>query len=149
MKLNWGNWIAVAYSAFVLLIVFMVYMAFGEKWDLVAEDYYDQEIKFQQTIDSKANVSEAGLQPKIYIEHEVLKIQFPESNIASVMDSGRVDFFRPSDAEKDVSVSFKEAVSGNQITVPLQILSKGKYLAKMSWMKDDKNYYYEQNLIIP
>ena len=56
MKLNWGNWIAVAYSVFVLFIIAMVYLAFGEKWDLVAENYYEQEIQYQDKINSIENV---------------------------------------------------------------------------------------------
>lgn len=150
MKLNWGNWIAVVYSVFVLFIIAMVYMAFGEKWDLVAENYYEQEIQYQDKINSKGNVSSAGVEPRIYVKGGVLKLEFGGSQTSTVFDKGQIEFFRPSDAAMDVKVSFEEALKdSSSVSVPLQILSKGKYLAKISWTKDEKNYYFEQNLIIP
>lgn len=149
MKLNWGNWIAAVYIAFVLFIGLMVYLAFGEKWDLVAEDYYEQELKYQDKIDRKANVFEEGLKPKLYVTEASLNIEFPDSILNEVIDDGKVEFFRPSDAAKDVTVTFDELADEKELRVPLQILSKGKYLAKVSWKSGDKEYFYEQNVIIP
>jgi len=147
MKSNWGNWIAVAYTAFVVLIGFMVYLTFGEQWDLVSEDYYEQEIRYQEKIDQKNQALEDKIKPQVSIEGDLLKVTFPsdsEGNKKSL--SGRITFFRPSDAKKDVNY---QIVSGGEQSIPLERFSRGKYLAKIQWEMQGLEYYSEQTIIIP
>lgn len=146
MKLSWGSWIAVAYTLFVLLIVFMVYMAFGEKWDLVSENYYEQELKYQEKIDSKANVAEEGIRLKLYLEGSSIKVELEGADKPLSEYKGEATFFRPSDAEGDVSFDFQSA---EDLSFPVKALKKGKYLAKISWTDGEKGYYQERNIIIP
>lgn len=146
MKLNWGNWIAIVYIVFVLFIGTMVYLTFGEKWDLVSEDYYEQEIKYQDKIDSRANANQKEVKPAIFIAEKNLNITIPH-NVDDASDiNGTVEFFRPSDASKDLSV---DIVSESEVKVPLSLFSKGKYLAKISWTANGTKYYHEKTLIIP
>jgi hypothetical protein len=145
MKSNWGNWIAFAYTAFVALIIFMVYLTFGEKWDLVSEDYYEQEIKYQEKIDQKSRALEAEVKPQISISNQKLVVNIPMGFEAEASVEGKVNFFRPSDAEKD----FEFAISSAKESIPLEKFSKGKYLAKIEWTYKGEKYYNEQTLIIP
>ena len=54
-SLNWGKSILAVYIGFVLLMVFMVYIASRQDFDLVAKDYYQQEIAYQTKIDANKN----------------------------------------------------------------------------------------------
>lgn len=146
MKLNWGNWIAAVYTVFVVFILFMVYLAFGEQWDLVAEDYYDQEIKYQEKIDSKSNLKGNELQPIVFLEEGKLVVSIPENNPDVANLKGNINFFRPSNADKDFSISFENE---SKLTVDLAKFEKGKYTLKINWLEGDESYYFEQNLIIP
>jgi len=146
MKLNWGNWIAFAYTVFVALVIFMVYLTFGEKWDLVSEDYYEQEIKYQEKIDQKSRAIKAEIKPQISIAGQKLMLNIPmsvESQETKV--EGKVNFFRPSDAGKDFEFTLKSLKE----SIPLEKFSKGKYLAKIEWTYQGEKYYNEQTLIIP
>ena len=145
MKSNWGNWIAFAYIAFVALIGFMVYMTFGEKWDLVSEDYYEQEIRYQEKIDQKSQALADEVKPQISVEGKNLVVKIP-SNKEEGQLSGAINFFRPSDASKDFQ--FELSGMGSE-EIPLDRFSKGKYLAKIEWEIDGNKYYNEQTLIIP
>jgi hypothetical protein len=44
---NWGKGIVLVYSLFVLGILFLVYQSKQQKLDLVYDDYYAQELMFQ------------------------------------------------------------------------------------------------------
>jgi len=146
MKLNWGNWIAVVYSVFVIFIVFMVYLAFGEKWDLVAENYYEQELMYQEKIDGKANVKDSDLEPQLYIDQGMLLINIPKIGNTNTEREGTINFFRPSDASMDFST---EIAQSDTIEVGLDQFVKGKYMVKINWKQGDEEFYFEQNLIIP
>ena len=146
MKSNWGNWIAFAYTAFVLLIIFMVYMTFGEKWDLVSENYYEQEIKYQEKIDQRSQAIADEIRPQFSIDGKQLLLSIPlENDSIEKKISGQINFFRPSDASKDFTIDFNK----ERIAVALEQFSKGKYTAKVSWNIEGVDYYNEQTLIIP
>lgn len=145
MKFNWGTKIGIAYTVFVLFIIGMVYMAFGEKFDLVTEDYYAKEIAFQEKIDSKNRHAALDTQLKINVEENNLVLYFPHEK--GVKINGKINCFRPSDENKD----FVEEVKGSSFkySIPLERFVKGKYTLKVDWKVDEEHYYNEQIIIIP
>jgi len=146
MKLNWGTFIAIGYSVFVLFVIFMVYSAFGEDYDLVTEDYYAQEIAYQDRIDrtSRANRLENSLQ--VTLEGNNLKVIFPQNNKTL---SGSIQCFRPSDESKDFTETFN--TSSGSFGIPLNRFIKGKYLIKVDWtsVEEAGGFYQEQVIVIP
>jgi hypothetical protein len=144
MKLNWGTGIAIFYIVFVLFTGFMVYKAFGEDFDLVTEDYYAQEIKFQDKIDSRTRAEKLDASLQSVVDGKNLKIIFPQQEEAL---SGSINCFRPSDETKDFTESFETANGFH--TIPLNKFIKGKYLIKVDWSANDIEYYQEQTIIIP
>ena len=151
MKFNWGTGIAIGYTTFVLFIGFMVYKAFGEDFELVTEDYYAQEIKFQDKIDSKARARKLDGNLQTIVVGKNLKILFPQKEMAL---KGNVNCFRPSDETKDFTETFD--VQDGTFSIPLNKFIKGKYLIKVEWSEANsndgvksQNYYQEQTIIIP
>ena len=54
--MNWGNKIAIAYSSFVIFMVILVISCVKQNGIfLVSEDYYKQEIQYQDRIDNISN----------------------------------------------------------------------------------------------
>lgn len=144
MKLNWGTWITIFYSSFVLFIGWMVYSAFGENYDLVTEDYYAQEIQYQAKIDSKHRVKQLGEGIQSTIQNDDLVILFPQKENHL---EGTIHCFRPSDATKDLIHTF--STENGKVALPLSQLTRGKYLLKVDWVEDNNHYYQEQTLLIP
>ena len=144
MKFNWGTGIAIFYTIFVLFTGFMVYKAFGEDFDLVTEDYYAQEIKFQDKIDSRSRAEALDASLQNIVEGENLKIIFPQQAEAL---TGSINCFRPSDETKDFIESFKTETGSH--TIPLSKFIKGKYLIKVDWSANGVDYYQEQTIVIP
>jgi hypothetical protein len=145
MKFNWGTKIGIVYTVFVLFILGMVYLAFGEKFDLVTEDYYAQEIAFQEKIDSKNRLNNLDKELNIKLESGELIIYFPHG--VNTQIQGKVNCFRPSDENKDFEV--KVNTTAAKQSIPLEQFVKGKYTLKIDWKAEDEHYYTEQIIIIP
>ena len=144
MKLNWGTMIAIFYSTFVLFMAWMVYKSSGENFDLVTEDYYAQEIKYQDKIDSKSRTKNLTGKLQTTIKGKNLVVLFPQKEADL---KGSINCFRPSDASKDFTTSF--AIEDGRFSIPLDKFIKGKYLIKVEWSNEGLNYYEEQSIIIP
>ncbi|MBL0070976.1 MAG: FixH family protein [Bacteroidetes bacterium] len=52
MKISWGYRVMFLYIGFAGLIIYFVTRSINEKVDLVTPDYYAQELKFQDKIES-------------------------------------------------------------------------------------------------
>ncbi|MBX3163494.1 MAG: FixH family protein [Bacteroidetes bacterium] len=144
--MNWGTKITIVYIGFVVLIVSMVFISSKHKSDLVAKDYYAQELKYQEKIDAIDN--EKNLQTSIdyKIENDSLILSFPLENISSDF-SGELLFFRPSDASKDLKINLSFDKNGEQ-KISKALLSKGIYKICISWNNNNKTYYKEQVITI-
>jgi hypothetical protein len=145
MKVSWGTKIAVFYITFVVFTLGMVFMAFNQDFDLVTEDYYAQEIKYQQKINDSERAQNLEESLQINITGSQLNIILP--NEEAEITSGTITCFRPSDESKDFDVN----VISNQKTQVIQLnkFIKGKYVLKMDWVAADQTYYEERTIIIP
>lgn len=139
--MNWGIRIAVGYGAFVVFIMALVIMAFQEDFDLVADNYYEQEIAYQDRIDQMNNANNDGQKVTISRGESGYDLTFSKK-----VEEVKVHVFRPSDDTKDILI--EEALVESLITVPLEKLISGKYLVKVEWQVDGKTYFQEDDLFV-
>lgn len=137
--MSWSKSIILAFVFFVAFILYMVVGSFNENIDLVAEDYYQQEIEYQNVIDKSANYKKLGKRLIIKESEGQIQVKLPHDEQATI--TGKVYFFRPSDKVNDVTYT----IDKNTTTFSKDELIKGLYLIKVSWEKDGVDYYYEQN----
>ena len=57
MKWNWGTKIALSFVGFCGLMIFMTVKSFNTDFHLVTEDYYAEELQYQDHIDRVKNLS--------------------------------------------------------------------------------------------
>jgi nitrogen fixation protein FixH len=143
MKISWGYKILFVYLAFVIGILFMVYKASREKFDLVTPDYYDAELKFQDVIDDKQRTAELSAPPKITHSVNAVSIQLPDEFLNKDV-KGELFLYRPSDASKDVKRSFN--TNKSFVEIPLDKELSGAYEIKLSWKASGKTFYNEQRI---
>ncbi len=129
--MNWGWRIAIFYGSFVVLMVGMVIAAFQQDFDLVADDYYEQEIAYQGRIDQLTNAQEDNLKIRITSTAETVNLTFPGPS-----EEVKVHFFRPSDDTMDFLV--EEASVDSSVRVSKEKFTKGKYLVKTEWKSNGK-----------
>ena len=143
MKISWGHKILVLYLSFVLGIIFLVYKASQEKFDLVTSNYYDAELKFQNVINDKARVAELSAPPKITHSVNSVRIQFPGEFLNKQLQ-GELYLYRPSAASKDFRKKF--STDRNFIDINLEKNFSGSYEIKLSWQAEGKTFYNEQRI---
>lgn len=139
--MGWGWRIALFYGTFVVFMIGMVIMSFRQDFDLVADDYYEQEIAYQGRIDQLTNAKDDQQKVKVSNADGMIKLSF-----ASPAEEVKVHFFRPSDDTMDLKV--EEASVESELSVPVGKFSKGKYLVKVQWNNNGKTYFQENDLFI-
>ena len=142
MKLNWGIKIALWYGGFVIFILIMVSLAMNQKVDLVAKDYYEQELQYQGKI-NKIRTTLALSEPLTWqVNQDKLVLKFPKQ-FKNETIKGTVYFFRPSDETMDARINF--AVTGLSRSACLNTgnLTQGLYKIQIDWIVNNENYYNE------
>ena len=146
--MSWGWKIVVIYSVFVIMTLTMVFYFMRQKVDLVAEDYYKQEIEYQDQIDKIANAKSLQ-QPvgfKYFNHNRSIQLTFPLVHVDKGIN-GQVHLYRPSDADEDKSFVIKPGSDGIQ-TIAIGSLKRGLWRVKISWNSAGKDYYYEKTLTL-
>jgi hypothetical protein len=142
--MNWGWKIVILYSAFAIMTLAMVFYFMGQKVDLVADDYYKQEIAYQDQIDKMSNTS--ALAQPIGLEYDrqtsMVKIAFPNQENSSQIQ-GTIHLYRPSNADEDVHIEIKPNSMSTQ-DISVGALTKGLWKIKIVWTSGDKEYYDEK-----
>jgi hypothetical protein len=142
--MNWGKWIVVSFILFALFIGVLVTICVRQDISLVANDYYKQELDFQQQIDRSKNTEQLKFKPEIYIVNDRMHIHFKDFH---VIHSGEIKLFRPSNAGADLLFELKTTADTVQ-AFDLSARQKGMYKAKMKWSMNDKEYYLEKTIYL-
>ena len=145
--MSWGVKIAVLYTGFIGLVVFMVMMSMRQKIDLVSEDYYTKELAYQSKIDEMKNAEALTATISHTFTNTDLELQF-QPEFKSKKLTGQILFFRPSDSSKDFETPVAINEDGQQ-KIGLNKLSKGMYKMQISWKVDNTPYYSEETIVIP
>jgi hypothetical protein len=142
MKFNWGHGIFIFLTIFVLSMVFVVYKSFQQDNALVEKEYYPKGLEYQKQIDRIGNAN--SLSEKIAVEpvNGIAVVKYPKS-LYEGMAKGKLFFYRPSDDAGDLEVDMKVDSSLIQ-KVPIDKLMNGKYLLKISWTMQSKEYFQEE-----
>jgi nitrogen fixation protein FixH len=146
MKLNWGFGILVTILVFAGMMSYLVIQCLHTRYDLVASDYYKQELEYQKIIDGSARAQALGSAPEIGIQNRSVYIQMPSSVQAKGLQ-GSVSFYCPTDEQKDRSFALAVNEAGRQ-TISLDSLQPGPYAVKLSWSSGQQFYYTEKSLLL-
>lgn len=140
--MNWGTGIIISFVLFMSFILYLVYGTFQQNIDLVAEDYYQQEIAYQTVIDESNNYQELVENLKIEAGEHGINFTFPHEKEASI--KGEIAFYRP--ANKVLDQNF--AVDSTEVFIEYSTLTQGLYVIKTSWTVDKNNYFKELSFFV-
>lgn len=143
--MNWGWSIVWVFIGFATFIGYLAVRSFQTNVDLVAEDYYQQELEYQQQIEKTANAAQLEESLKITQKDEHIIVHFPEAAIEQI--SGTISLFRPSDARFDHSNSISLNEQGQQ-RISTEKLLRGYYKVKVDWATATKDYYWEKPIFL-
>ncbi|MFN6946026.1 MAG: FixH family protein [Cytophagaceae bacterium] len=142
--MNWGWSIVLAIVLFMGFITYLVVGTFQQNVDLVYDDYYAREVKFQEQIEKTVNANEKPI--TWYFRNDSLIVVFPEVE-DYLSFNGELVFYRPSDSGKDMKVAVSPNQKGEQ-KFSRKIFQDGKYRLKVDWEAGGRKYYSEQIIIL-
>ncbi len=147
MKINWGTGIVLAFVFFICFILyFVITMSTNAKYEyeLVTENYYQQELAFQEDINKKKNA--AKLREKVrYLKTDAgLEIVFPKQIPANEI-SGKVLLYRPSNKKLDWETNIN--LTTPSLVIPKEKLLEGRWNIRVDWRYKNIDYLYTEKII--
>jgi nitrogen fixation protein FixH len=145
-KSHWGIGIAVVYGAFMLIMVGFVVASRFQRSDLVARDYYEQEVKYQEQIDRLKRTAELGHQiSAAYDRHtDNIVVTYP-LGLTREHVTGTILMFRPANAAYDRSYDISLDQQYRQL-INCDRLPRGAWKLKFLWQLGADELYSELNI---
>jgi len=140
-KFNWGWKIALLYTGFVCFMLFLGYKASKEKVELVTENYYDEELKYQSHIDKMQLTDSLHVKPDWQVSGNKIAMLFPQKNGTEGI-TGNIHFYCPSDEKSDFNLPFT-ATPQKQLSISSNKLHHGTYKMQIDWKQGKSDFYTE------
>lgn len=145
IKFNWGTGIVISMLIFMLATTGMMILFINQKVDLVTDNYYDKELKFQQQIDKINNTNNLEEKVELKFDGNLVSVTFPQSyNV--LKPEGELFFYRPSDNKKDFKIPLSIDSTGMQV-VPVATLEKGFWKVQLHWSMQSLEYFNEISFV--
>ncbi len=147
MKINWGTGIVLAFIGFICFIMyFVINMNTNKKYDhdLVTEDYYKQELEFQNDINKETNAKTLEENITWKKTDKGIIIIFPETLKAQNI-TGNVFLYRPSSKQFDFETPI--SLSNHNLLIPDNRLLDGRWNIKVDWQYNGKSYLYKKQIV--
>ena len=146
MKINWGTAIVLAFIGFISFIMYFVITMMTDKTyevDLVTENYYGQELEFQNDLNkqNKANKLEENISWSK--TDEGILIEFPEKFELKDI-SGKVFLYRPSNKQLDFEIAI--SLSDHNLLIPDKRLLDGPWNITVDWQYKGNSYMYKKDI---
>jgi len=146
-KISWPTGIILSIAAFVIFILSFVYkVTFLPEYDhhLVSEDYYKDELNYQQEIDKLNNAAELKQNVTYKKIDAGLLISFPEEFEASEI-KGTIDFQRGSNTKIDFNIPI-ELITLDYL-ISNEKLVEGRWDIKIEWTVNNKSYLFKEKIM--
>ena len=144
--MNWGLKIVLSFVVFIGVITTLVYISMNQDVSLVAEDYYEQEIAYEEQIQRIKNSQELEEPLEFKVEGKKAKITYPET-LRALFKEGTVHFFRPSESRLDQEFLMLPRKSNYQ-EIELKDFKPGLWKVKINWRSAEKEYYKEISIVL-
>ena len=144
MKINWGTGIVLAFIGFISFILyFIITMNVDSKYDhdLVSEDYYGDELKYQNDIDKLKNSKTLDTNISYKKTAGGLLIQFPKALDYKEI-TGNMFLYRTSNKQLDFDTAI--SLSNSNLLIPDKRLVDGRWNIKIDWQYKGESYLFKE-----
>jgi nitrogen fixation protein FixH len=113
--------------------------------ELVAPDYYEQELRFQTRMDSTQHAQQLGQQAAVTYDPQarVISLSLPGQE----KPAGTIQLYRPSAAGLDRHFPLSLDRSGRQ-NIGAAELEPGLWKVRVAWRADDRDYFVDEPVVI-
>lgn len=129
--MNWGKGITVALTLFIGFIVTLGVILMRQNVDLVADDYYQQEINYETQISAESNARKLEVLPTFAQDENYFIVSIPEGAFTKMT----LDLSRPNNSDKDQHFD----INGTKMfMIEKSDLEKGQYGIALRYEFDGK-----------
>lgn len=147
-KINWGTGITIVIVLFlVVTIVQVLAIHYYVDYDLVEEEYYDAEIKYQTKIEKIKRTEQLPEKLTVKLNNNLIEFSFPKM-FAFEKIKGNILFYKPSDDLLDKNIVI-ELNSDNKMVLETKDFTTGLWKVKINWGVEGVTYYNEEFLMVP
>ncbi len=128
------------------LVIFIVWSA-RQREDLVSNNYYETEIRYQEQVDRLIHSQEFESLPIVTYEsaRQTIVITLPKGRSKDA--SGTVRLYRPSDARLDRELSLTVDDQGVQL-LDARPLPPGLWKVRVQWTVAGREYYCDRSVVV-
>lgn len=147
--ISWGNGLLFVFLVFSGMISYMVYRCMQTPVDLVAKEYYQEELRYQQIIDARKKAEALSRRIEIRQTAEAIVLTMP-GEMRNKELTGFIQFYCPSDANKDQRFDLEGSLTNeqNEQVIAAHLLKPGHYNVKVQWQTGGETYFTEQPFIV-
>jgi hypothetical protein len=143
---HYGHGVMVAMAAFILIMAHFMVRAINNQEELVAQDYYAQELRYQQRIEQLERTMALG-RTTVEARKGELVITLP-TTVHQRAVSGELYLMRTNNARLDHRATVQASAEG-RVVVDTSTLPPGAYLMQFDWAVDGKDYFTEERVHLP
>ena len=144
--MNWGKGIAAALIAFASMMAWFLVKASQNPEPLVTEDYYAEELRFQQRIDGMVRAQKLSAPVAMTFERDHVVLRFP-SELAGEPIAGELALLRPNVPKADRSFQFR--TDSIDVVITDVDLLPGRYNAALAWTVLGEDLFTEEKVFVP
>lgn len=141
--MNWGRGLTLFIVGFILAMLGMVYIAFKQSNEMIEDNYYDREVKYQEIIDAKSNLNPLIGEFVLADSNDYILLRLPAS-ASTAIQNGELRMIKMDAAASDNTLK----VTQTETQIDKAKFQKGLYHVKLGWDSEGKSYFYENDLMI-
>jgi len=142
--MNWGHKLLIVILCFVGMMAYLVYKSARADFQLVENDYYKNELKYQEVIDGTKNASQLKTPVRIERSGDKIVVQLPDEMKGEKIN-GSLWFYCAYDSKRDRRLLFSPDSNGAQ-SFDTALFATGNYTVKLEWTSNNTAYYKEEKL---
>lgn len=136
----------IVFVVFAGSMSYMVYQCFNTPVNLVSDEYYKDEIAYQQVIDGTKNANSLSSHIKLLQNNNDIVIQLP-AEMRNVPVTGSVLFYNAANSGNDRKFQLQPGNNAQQVIAQGKIIP-GSYIVKTDWWANKVHYHNEQSLTV-
>jgi nitrogen fixation protein FixH len=142
----WPYGVLLFFGLLFCALAAVLLIATTHRESLVSDNYYEQELNYQDRINSAARAEKSGAHIRLDAAAGQLIVAVPAQQLAQKL-SGAIEFYRPSAPELDRHYSLAPDAGGSQ-TVDVSRLTAGLWQVRVQWNAGGQDYFLQQKITL-
>ena len=147
MRIKWSTGIVIAIAAFITFIMVMVVTMVSDNaynHDLVTDNYYQKELKYQDNIDATKNLHKLEYPLVIQKVSDGMEVVFPK-DLTPEKIKGKVFLYRPSNKALDSEIEIN--TNQHSLVISDEALVSGRWDIVIDFTYNNQKYFYKEQII--